>query len=219
MHEKLIKQIKNEQEIIANVPKDSHPLEDTNPEAVAEQEAMQRDAGDNEDQSDADLETLDHRDLPALRRAKAELETRHKKKNLDLFFRARVTSMIALINLFLDPELDYGWMKCSKLVAKAVGKGSINHARNLRRWVVAYIQHGSLPLNRYGRLNTSILDDEDLAQQIHLHLIGIAKDGYVRAQNVVDMMATPDLEMKCYLSAKTAIRLSNYDYIIFWSVI
>ena len=67
MHEKLIKQIKNQQEIIANVLKDSHPLEDTNPEAVAKQEAMQRDASDNEDQSDADLETLDHRDLPALR--------------------------------------------------------------------------------------------------------------------------------------------------------
>ena len=70
MHEKLIKQIKNQQEIIINVPKDSHPLEDTNTEAVAEQEAIQPDAiaaSDNEDQSDADLETLDHRDLPALR--------------------------------------------------------------------------------------------------------------------------------------------------------
>jgi hypothetical protein len=114
-----------------------------------------------------------------------------------------VTSMIALINLFLDPELDYGWMECSKLAAKAVGKGSVNHAWNLRRWVVAYMQHGSLLLNRYGCLNTSILDDKDLAQQIHLHLIGIAKDGYVQAQDVVDVMATP--EMKCYLGAKTGI--------------
>jgi len=111
--------------------------------------------------------------------------------------------MIALINLFLDPELDYGWMECSKLATKAVGKGCVNHARNVRRWVVAYMQHGSLPLNRYGRLNTSILDDKDLAQQIHLHLIVIAKDGYVRAQDVVDVMVTP--EMKCYLGAKTGI--------------
>ena len=31
-------------------------------------------------------QTLDHCDLPALHRAKAELEVRHKKKNLDLFF-------------------------------------------------------------------------------------------------------------------------------------
>jgi hypothetical protein len=39
--------------------------------------------------------------------------------------------MIALINLFLDPELDYGWIKCLQLAIKAAGKGSISHARNL----------------------------------------------------------------------------------------
>ena len=64
-HEKLIKQIKNQQEIIA-LPKDSH---NTNPSVVAEKEARQLDAvaaSDNEDQSDADFETLDHRYFPAL---------------------------------------------------------------------------------------------------------------------------------------------------------
>ncbi len=63
--------------------------------------------------------------------------------------------MIALINLFLDPELDY------------------------------------------------ILDDKDLAQQIHLHLTGIAKEGYVRAQDIMDVMSTP--KMKRYLGTKTGI--------------
>jgi hypothetical protein len=128
---------------------------------------------------------------------------RHKKKNLNLFFRARVTSMIALINSFLDPELEYGWIECLQLSAKAAGKGSVSHAQNLRKWVVAYMQHGTLPLNHYGRFNTSILDDEDLAQQIHLHLTGIAKEGYVRAQDVVDVMSTP--KMKRYLGTKTGI--------------
>jgi len=104
--------------------------------------AMPFPASDHEDQSDPDLEILDHQYLPALHRAKAELETRHKKR-----------------------------MECSKPAAKAVGKGSVNHAQNLQRWVVAYMKHGSLLLNRYGGLKTSILDDEDLAQQIHLHLI------------------------------------------------
>jgi hypothetical protein len=76
--------------------------------------------------------------------------------------------MIALINLFLDPELDYRWIECSKLAAKAMRKGSVNHARNLRKWVVAYMWHGSLPINRYGHLNTSILDDEDLRKHISI---------------------------------------------------
>ena len=111
--------------------------------------------------------------------------------------------MIALINLFIDPDLDYGWMQCSKLAAKAAVKGAVNHARNLRKWVVAYIQHGELPLNWYGQFNMSILADEDLTQQIHLHLTGIAKDGYVHVQDVVGVMATP--EMKQYLGAKSGI--------------
>ena len=65
------------------------------------------------------------------------------------------------------------------------------------------MRHGTLPLNHYGRFNTFILDDKDLAQQIHLHLTGIAKEGYIRAQNVVDVMSTP--EMKRYLGTKTGI--------------
>jgi len=40
-----------------------------------------------EDEKEPKPETLDHHDLPALHRAKAELEVRHKKKNLNLFFR------------------------------------------------------------------------------------------------------------------------------------
>ena len=145
---------------------------------------------------------IDQRNVPALRQSKAALEVKHKKNDLDLFFRAQITNMIALINLFLDPQLDFGWIESSELAAKAAGRG-INHARNLCRWVVDYMQHGNLPLNNYGQLNTSILGDEDLAQQIHLHLLGIAKDGYVRAQDVVDLMATPD--MKSYLGIKTGI--------------
>ncbi|KAF8226125.1 hypothetical protein L208DRAFT_1380337 [Tricholoma matsutake] len=39
-----------------------------------------------EDEEEPEPETLDHHDLPALHRARAELVVRHKKKNLDLFF-------------------------------------------------------------------------------------------------------------------------------------
>ena len=40
-------------------------------------------------------------------------------------------------------------------------------------------------------------------QQIHLHLIGIAKEDYVHAQDIVDVMSTP--EMKRYLGTKAGI--------------
>ncbi|TDL26508.1 hypothetical protein BD410DRAFT_881969 [Rickenella mellea] len=110
-----------------------------------------------------------------------------------------------MLNFYLDPELNYTWTQSSVLAAKAAGKGANNHARNLRCWVVEFVQSGTLPQNRYGRFNTSLLEDEDLAQQIHLHLQGITKEGYIRAQDVVDFMATEP--MKRYLGTKTGISL------------
>jgi hypothetical protein len=118
-----------EVEILSRDPEEALPIEDGNDLGTT----------GTKDAEEPEPKTLDHRDLPALCRAKAELEVRHKKKNLDLLFRVRVTNMIALINLFIDPDLDYGWMQCFKLAAKAAGKGSVSHARNLRKWVVAYM--------------------------------------------------------------------------------
>jgi hypothetical protein len=60
-----------------------------------------------------------------------------------------------------------------------------------------------LPLNFYGQYNKSILKNEDLSQQIHLQLLEKVKDGYIQAQDVVDIMATP--KMKRYLETKTGI--------------
>ena len=46
--------------------------------------------------------------------------------------------------------------------------------------------------NPYGAWNKSILDhDETLAQDIHLHLQKIGK--YVRAEDLVDFMDTPEM--------------------------
>ncbi len=94
---------------------------------------------------------LDHRDLPALRRANAFFTVKAMDKTLDLFFRARLTAMRALINFFVDPMLDYNWKESSLLASKAVGRGP-KHARNLHHWVIQYIRHDTLPLNKYGQL-------------------------------------------------------------------
>jgi hypothetical protein len=49
-------------------------------------------------------------------------------------------------------------------------------ARQLQEWTHAYIiDREDLPLNVYGRQNVSLLEDEDLGQEIYLHLQGIGK--------------------------------------------
>ncbi len=64
------------------VPNLHNPLERPLPDTIPEQPVT---VSDDEAVEDQDPTTLDHKDLPALRRAKAELVVRHKKKNLDLF--------------------------------------------------------------------------------------------------------------------------------------
>ena len=58
-----------------------------------------------------------------------------------------------------------------------------------------------MPQNIYSQWNTYLLKDEDLAQQICLHLQGIGK--FVKAMDIVHYLDTP--EMKASLKLKKKI--------------
>lgn len=146
-------------------------------------------------ESDIVLDHLDYKDLPNLRRARAELSVKAKDKKLDVLFRARITGMVGTLNLYLDPQLSYTWREASLIASKSQGHG-VNHARNLRTWIHQYLGSKKLPVHRYGNLRTSVLQDEDFSQSIQLHLQKIAKDGYIRAQDIVDFMETPEMQTK-----------------------
>lgn len=139
------------------------------------------------------LNGLSYKDFPALRRARVQLNMESQNKKIDVFFRARITAMAGTLNLYLDPMLSFSWRECSLLAAKAAGHG-VYHARNIRTWIQQYLTTQKLPLHRYGTFHSSILEDEDLAQDIQLHLIEIAKKGYIRAQDVVDYITTPEVQ-------------------------
>lgn len=158
------------------------------------------------------LNGLSYKDFPALRRARVRLNLESRNKKIDVFFRARISAMAGTLNLYLDPMLSYSWRECSLLAAKAAGHG-VYHARNIRTWIQRYLATQKLPLHRYGRFHSSILEDEDLAQDIQLHLTEIAKKGYIRAQDVVDYIATPEVQERlattgkaCGISLRTAQR-------------
>jgi len=155
-------------------------------------------------QTDALLNALSFRDFPELRRARAKLTVKSKDKLLDVFFRSRITGMLGTLNLYLDPELSYSWREASLLASKAAGHG-MNHARNLRGWILTFLNSGKLPLHRYGTFHSSILQDEDIAQEIQLHLLEIGKTGYIRAQDIVDYIAKPEVQEKLAGKARTTI--------------
>lgn len=55
---------------------------------------------------------------------------------------------------------------------------------------------GKLPLHHFGQSKSSILKDEDFAQAIQLHLQGIVKEEYIRAQDIVNFISTPEMQQK-----------------------
>lgn len=167
------------------------------------------------------MNILNYKDFPALRRARAKLSIKAKDKNLDVIFRARITSMVGTLNLYLDPELAYTWREASLIVAKSLGTGVRNgskRARNIRTWIHQYLASEKLPIHLHGQHQTSILDQEDFAQNIQLHLLEMAKNGYIRAQDVVDYVATPEMQAKLGtkargISVRTACRwLKKLDW-------
>ena len=133
-----------------------------------------------ENQTDALLNALSFRDFPELQCAQAKLTVKGKDKLLDVFYHSQITGMVVTLNLYLNPELFYSWWEASLLVSKAAGH-VMNHARNLRHWILRFLNSGKFPLHRYGTFNSSILQDEDIAQAIQLHLLEIGKTGYIWA--------------------------------------
>ena len=153
---------------------------------------------------------IDHRDIPALRRARAKLTVRLKDTKLKLILRARMTGMVALINLFLDPELTMNWTKSSLMAARVTNQGK-HRARQLRRWVLAFVRFGVLPLHRT-RLRDSWTDNEDITQQVQLHLLKLVKTRTISANDVVNFLATP--EMKAQLNGKSISHRSAVRFLV-----
>ncbi|KAG6874598.1 hypothetical protein C0992_007376 [Termitomyces sp. T32_za158] len=67
-----------------------------------------------------------------------------------------------------------------------------HHARKLRKWGRSFIDNcKEQPGYNYGKGCKSALDDEDLAQDIHLHLQSLGK--FVKAENIVEYCKHPNI--------------------------
>ncbi|KAF7768417.1 hypothetical protein Agabi119p4_7660 [Agaricus bisporus var. burnettii] len=108
------------------------------------------------------------------------------------------------------------WMRASRDVALINGhsrRGSQlpgkSRAEKLRRWVREFIQdQGELPIVDWNTVGRSLIDDEDIAQEIHMHLQCLKAQGEdINAEAVVRFTDTP--EMLTRLQRKKAISLST----------
>jgi hypothetical protein len=116
-----------------------------------------------------------------------------KDKKINVLFHACIVSMASTLSLFLDPELKYTWREASLISSKAQGQG-VNHAWCIHEWILRYLQHGELPFHWLGQARWTALEDEDVAREIKLKLTEQTKGRFMKASDVVDVVASPELQ-------------------------
>jgi hypothetical protein len=57
-----------------------------------------------------------------------------------------------------------------------------------------YTLHNELPLHCFGQTRWTALEDEDIAEEIKLRVTEKAKEYYLKASDVVDITASPEVQ-------------------------
>ncbi|KAJ6613315.1 hypothetical protein B0H10DRAFT_2222353 [Mycena sp. CBHHK59/15] len=129
----------------------------------------------------------------------------HQKTNLDMVTTARLECMIRFLRLYKAAGYA-GWTLHSGTVAVASRKSGLKTwlGRKIHQWTINFCEDSkNLPNHMYGRFNSSIMADEDIAGDIHLHLQSLSK--WVSAKDIVRYVATPEFQAR--LSVKRKIKL------------
>lgn len=164
---------------------------------------------DNSEETDTDrvLNQLNYKNFAALQKAAAELKIQSKDPKLGIVFRARLTAMTATLNLYLDSKLSYTWRQASAVAARSQGN-SPSHARTIREWLHQYISYHKLPFHKYRGKKSTILEDE-IALSIQLQLVGKSKEKYIKALDVVEIVAGEEIQSKLVAAGKTKLTVSE----------
>ena len=80
------------------------------------------------------------------------------------------------------------------VVAKAQGHGS-TCTRSICKWILDFVQEGTLPLHFYCGQQT-ILEDEGILQEIQEQLTKKAKSSFIKAQDVCKIVASARVQTK-----------------------
>jgi len=135
----------------------------------------------------------------------------HIDSDLNYTLRTRLEMMLHFLRIYQINGYE-GWIASSEQAARIGGRKAKWTARRLREWTHAFVRDTTnLPDHEYGKWNSSVLEDEDLAQEICLHLQ--SKGPYVCAMDIVQFLETPEmkerLNLKKPILERTARRWMN----------
>ena len=125
--------------------------------------------------------------------ASTQLAKEAKKGDLDVIVWAHVATMIGLLNIYTDDNLGYSWIRSSEIIARTQGHGT-SHTRCICEWAVEFLEWGHLPLHQLNQKWGTLVDDEDIAQEIKTWMMEKARGSFLKAQDVVEIVASPDMQ-------------------------
>jgi hypothetical protein len=115
------------------------------------------------------------------------------EEDLDLVTWRWIQGTQSLLNLYLDKGLNLGWRKTLVLMSNAQGHGD-THAQRIYEWTLNFLQSKALLLHCLGQAQSTVLRDEDIAGEIKMRIIKKSKEGFVKAENLVDLVASPEMQ-------------------------
>ena len=70
----------------------------------------------------------------------------------------------------------------------------INRACSIRAWILDFVQEETLPLHSHGYTRKTVLEDEEVLQEVQRELSKRAKVGFVKAEDICDIVASEKLQ-------------------------
>ncbi|KAF7303355.1 hypothetical protein MIND_00563300 [Mycena indigotica] len=131
------------------------------------------------------------------------------RAKLDLVIQARLEAVQRFLRLYRAAGFK-GWTTQSELIARAGGKMGAQTwlGRKLREWSIAFCKDKkNIPSHKYGRFSASMLSDEDIAADIHLHLQSLGK--WVSAKQIVRYVRTPEFQARLRVKRDISVRTAQ----------
>ncbi|KAJ7196394.1 hypothetical protein GGX14DRAFT_403342 [Mycena pura] len=130
----------------------------------------------------------------------------YKHADINFVLKGRLELMLAFLRLYAADGYE-SWGKAADTIAKSAGHGSWT-SRKIRKWTWDFLGDDThLPVSQYGKFNESVLDDEDLSQEIHLHLQSLGQ--YISAQDVVNFVSSPEMKERLNLKKSISVRTAQ----------
>lgn len=120
----------------------------------------------------------------------------YRKCTIEAHTRTRLEHIRSFLHIYVTiekahPGIRGNWNTAARNAALYTCRAQ-NYAKLLKRWARDFIDDSKeLPRRNHGGGKASVIDDEDVAQDIKLHLQGIGK--YMKAEDIVRYCGTPEM--------------------------